>query len=194
MISASESHELQRELQAGRRQSEQIRQTLGKAETEAERRKKREVERAFKSVGEHWENKGKKFDGESARELLAKKGGEPEPSLPYLILWIALLMDALDMLSLTLVMKFVLLPLEVLFWIIFTLWFMGKMSGRWWKKGLIKWLLKRCLIPLVEIFVPGLDFLLPGQTIMVLMAHYRHKGIVILINESLEILHKHKVV
>lgn len=112
------------------------------------------------------------------------------PPFPFLIVLMAVFKDVIDfLLNLTLIAA----PLPVissfLVGVVLFFWVLGKASGGWWKKRLIKWLWTRYVITLLIELVPFVN-IVPATTIFILMAHYREKKIVRIINGVLEELRK----
>ena len=67
-------------------------------------------------------------------------------------------------------------------------WVLGKMSGGWYKKMFIRWMLTWFVVTCLGENTPFLN-MLPVTTIFVLMVHFRETKIVKLINDALEALH-----
>lgn len=112
------------------------------------------------------------------------------PPFPFLIVLMAVFKDVIDfLLNLTLIAA----PLPVissfLVGVVLFFWILGKASGGWWKKRLIKWLWTRYVITLLIELIPFVN-IIPATTIFILMAHYREKKIVRIINGVLGELRK----
>ncbi len=136
----------------------------------------------------------------SVQEFLASKGGDVElgdllkgaptvSTFPILIFGGAFIKDLLDALDFTIVGMIFVFFFTIIFSFILSLWCLGKISGGFWKKAMIKWLLKRVGIFLVLEFVPFLQ-IVPATTVFVLMVHYRETKIAKIMNEGLEQLHR----
>lgn len=128
---------------------------------------------------EHYEY----FD-EGEEELLVTEPVE-KPRFPLLIVLAAASKDTLDILEFTIIGAILTVPLSLLLGLVLFIWCLGKISGGWWKKALIKWLWKRYVFTLIIEFIP-LFKIIPATTIFVLMAHYREKKIVKIANLALE--------
>ncbi|MFZ2253154.1 MAG: hypothetical protein WAW13_03205 [Minisyncoccia bacterium] len=148
-----------------------------------EKRRYQNIQRIF-SEGEETIDAG---DTEILREMKTEK--VPLPPFPYFIFSIALLKDIVDVIAtITLVGIVLSMALSFLFALILFIWTMGKMSGGWWKKKLINYILVRYSITIAIEFIPGVN-IIPTTTIFILMAHYRETKIVKLLNLALEELH-----
>jgi hypothetical protein len=123
-------------------------------------------------------------------EIMEMKGEKtPLPPFPYFIFTIAVLKDIVDVIATITVVGIVLsMALSFLFALILFMWTMGKMSGGWWKKKLINYILVRYGITIIIEFIPGVN-IIPTTTIFILMAHYRETKIVKLMNLALEKMH-----
>jgi len=149
------------------------------------------IDWAFSRIRELFESKDEKFEDEDAELLLTKL--PPRPSFPFIILGASITKDILDWpLDLSLILTVVAFFISVAMGLILTFWCMGKISGGWWKKALIKWLWVRFFTMMAIEIIPFVQ-LVPANTIFVLMAYYKEKKIVKLFEEALEILHKNGV-
>lgn len=145
------------------------------------------IQRVFSEGGETIDD----GDMEIIREMKTEK--VPLPPFPYFIFSIALLKDIVDVIAtITLVGIVLSMALSFLFALILFIWTMGKMSGGWWKKKLINYILVRYSITIAIEFIPGVN-IIPTTTIFILMAHYRETKIVKLLNLALEELHSRGV-
>jgi len=125
---------------------------------------------------------------ESDAQLLIKE--KPvEPNFPFIMLSIAILKDILDAADLSVIGVIVTTPITFVIAIVLFIWILGKLSGGWWKKGMIRWLWTRYILAMAIEFTP-FGKMIPATTILILMAHYREKKIVILLNGALEQLRK----
>lgn len=131
--------------------------------------------------------KGENFDAEDANDVLRDP---PEPvHFPFLIAGISAFKDVTDALDITIAGIIVTTLLSVFVSLTLFFWFWGKMKGRWWKKAMMKFIVRRFFLMLGIELLPFLKFI-PMTTIFVLMAHYKEKKIVRLMNLALEIMHK----
>lgn len=145
------------------------------------------IRSAYKRIGDIWSSEDEEFGVADAEEL--ESGNVPEHvPFPIFMFGLAVLSDALDVAKniLPLFGWVLLLPLKLCIAIIFFIWFFSKLSGTMWKKILLR------MIIMWALELTPLDFV-PTQTVMVLMAHYRQTKIVRLMNNALEIMHKHKL-
>lgn len=110
---------------------------------------------------------------------------ESQPSFPYLILAAAITKDVIDSVQFTIVAAIIVLPFAIMISLILLVWVLGKASGGWWKKKIIRWLWNRYMLTVIIECLPLLS-IVPASTIFVLMAHYRETKIVQLFNTALE--------
>lgn len=127
------------------------------------------------------------YDENDAKLLVKEK--PVEPSFPFIMLPIAILKDVLDVGDILVIGVVVTTAISFVVAIVIFLWILGKLSGGWWKKGMIRWLWTRYIIAIAIEFTP-FGKIIPATTILVLMAHYRDKKVVILLNGALEHLHR----
>lgn len=140
--------------------------------------------RALSSVQEFLASKGGDVDMEDL-----SKGALPASGFPLLIFGGAFVKDMLDALDFTIVGTIVVFFVTIVFSIILALWCLGKVSGGFWKKAMIGWVLKRAGIFLMLEFMPFLQ-IVPATMIFVLMVYYRETKIGKIMNEGLEQLHR----
>jgi hypothetical protein len=147
------------------------------------------IARSYDAVAELFASRGETFEDEDAQKL--EEGDAPKkPSFPFMIVMVSVLKDILDWpLDLTVVLAIAAFCLSIFLGLILAFWTMGKISGGWWKKSLIRWLWLRFFIMLGIELIPFVN-LAPANTIFVLMAHYKETKIVKLFDEALEILHR----
>lgn len=163
-------------------EEQEIRQFQALQELKAKRdRTIKEIEESF-----HKANEGD-FEDEEKKELLINP--PKRPGFPFLIVGVAALKDLLDTLDVTGIGVFFTTVLSLILALIMGLWSFGKMSGGWWKKRLIRWLLIRYLLVVIIEFIPGIK-IIPTNTIFIIMAHNKEKKIVQLFNLALEKLKK----
>lgn len=111
------------------------------------------------------------------------------PQFPFIIVLMAIFKDIVDFLNLTLVGAPIPVVAAFIVGIVLFFWVLGKASGGWWKKKLIKWLWNRYIVALLIEFIPFIN-MVPATTIFILLAHYREKKLVKAINFALEQLKK----
>lgn len=146
-----------------------------------------ETDTRYAVIGELFASKGEKFEEEDAEKL--DSGPPTHPHFPSIITSVAVLKDLLDIpLDLSLVLTVAVFFLSLALALILAFWCMGKISGGWWKKSLIRWLWIRFFMMAVIEFIPFVQ-MVPANTIFVLMAHYKETKIVKLFNQALEIMH-----
>lgn len=124
-------------------------------------------------------------DGDEA--LLNEKPPE-NPPFPILIFLVAILKDLLDVLDVSLIGIIVTTLTSLCLGVILAFWVLGKASGGWWKKKLIKWLWKRYAMMFIMEMIPFFK-MIPATTIFILMAHYREKKLVKVANLIFEEMH-----
>ncbi len=111
------------------------------------------------------------------------------PDFPYIMVSLAILKDVLDAGDFFVVGIIVTTILSFTIALVLFLWFLGKLSGGWWKKKMVAWLWTRYAVAIFIEFVPFLK-IIPATTILVFMAHYRETKIVQFLNSALENLRK----
>lgn len=109
----------------------------------------------------------------------------PLPDFPYMIVSLAIFKDILDFGDVIIVGIIITTALSFLIGVVLFFWTMGKVSGGWWKKRLIKKLWTKYVFAIAIEFIPFLK-IIPTTTIFVLLAHYDETKVVKLINASLE--------
>lgn len=150
----------------------------------------RSVKHQYRNIQKTFEDAGETIDTTDIEEVMEMKSEKASlPPFPYFIFTIAVLKDIIDVIATITVVGIVLsVALSFLFALILFFWTMGKMSGGWWKKRLIKYLLIRYGITIAIEFIPGVN-IIPTTTIFILMAHYHETKIVKLLNTALEKMH-----
>lgn len=114
---------------------------------------------------------------------------EPTPPFPTLIFMAAVFKDFLDIPGEFGIITIILTTfLSIILSVVFFVWAMGKISGGFWKKRLIRWLWIRYVAMFVIEIIPFFK-IVPTFTIFILMVYYKEKKIVILFNKFLEELH-----
>jgi hypothetical protein len=111
-----------------------------------------------------------------------------KPSFPGIVLSLALIKDILDAGDFTGIGIVVTTALSFLISLVLFLWLLGKVSGGWWKKKLIRGLWVRYALAVFIEFIPFVK-LIPATTILVLMAHFREPKVVQALNGALERIH-----
>lgn len=130
---------------------------------------------------------GEFLEPEDAEQLVVERPVAPD--FPYFMVAIAVLKDFLDVpADLSVVAIPMSTALSFLIALVLFFWLLGKMSGGWWKKKLIRWLWVRYIIAIAIEFIPVLK-IVPATTILVLMAHFRETKIVRAFDASLQRLH-----
>lgn len=166
------------------------RRTRSTSDQQSEETRRNALKRRYQNIQRIFSEGGETIDDGDVgiiRELKTEK--VPLPPFPYFIFSIALLKDIVDVIAtITLVGIVLSMALSFLFALILFFWTMGKMSGGWWKKRLINYILVRYGITIAIEFIPGVN-IIPTTTIFILMAHYRETKIVKLLNLALEELH-----
>lgn len=137
---------------------------------------RRELEELARTEGVAYE--------EGNEELLVKNPPE-KPPFPGIILSIALLKDLLDAAEITGIGVLITTALSFLIGLVLFLWTLGKLSGGWWKKKLVRKVFIKYGLAITIEFLPVLK-LIPTATIFVLMAHYDETKVVRLLNGALE--------
>ena len=134
-------------------------------------------------------SKNEELGEEDINQML--KDPPSSPSFPIFIVTTAIIKDFLDFPGEALIVTIVLTTIASFgMGIIILFWMLGKMSGGFWKKAMIKWFWKRYLLAMMLELIPFVK-MVPATTILVLMAHYRETKLVKLMNGGLEILHRH---
>ncbi len=145
------------------------------------------LDRALAHAQELFASKKVKLGVEEATQIIEAKPSSV-PTFPFMMFSLGLLKDALDFLDLTLVGTLFAFLFSVIFGFIFFFWSMGKISGGWWKKGLISWLWKRIVIVALIEFIPFVQ-MVPATALLILLAHYHETKLAKLINLALEQIH-----
>lgn len=142
------------------------------------------VARTFAEVGELFSSKGEQFKQEDAEQLVSEPAPQI-PSFPNLMFGMALVKDLLDVLDFTIVGAVFTFFFSIVFAFALALWSLGKISGGWWKKVLIRKLLVRYAITITLEMIPFIK-IVPANMVFVLLAHYHETKIAKLFNEALE--------
>ncbi len=148
-----------------------------------------DLKRLYRDVRQIFKEGDINVDDSELRELSEMKVGKIEkPIFPYFILGVSVIKDLLDIpANLSIVGIPFAMALSLICSLVIFFWIWGKMSGGWWKKRLLRWLFVRFFIMFgVELIVS----IIPTTTIFTLMAYYREKKIVKLINLALEEMHR----
>jgi hypothetical protein len=128
------------------------------------------------------------YQSGDVENLLSTKKVELPP-FPLFMFIIAVLKDLIDIADITLVGVIITTIASVIFSVILFFWLFGKVSGKWWKKRVFKWLWKRYVAAIIIEFIPFLK-IAPTMAIFVIMAHRRETKVVRAINFALEELKK----
>ena len=146
------------------------------------------IRRALDEVATLFSSRGEQFTNEDADQL-TKEPAPSIPSFPYLMVFAGIIKDMVDVLDFTIVGTIAVFFFSLIFSFILMFWCLGKISGGWWKRGMIRWVLKRLAFCIgIEMF-PFVQ-LIPATTTFILLAHFRETKIAKLFNEGLERLHK----
>ena len=116
---------------------------------------------------------------------LVVKDPPRESGFPVVIFLLAIVKDLFDILELTVVGIIITKILSVLFGIVLFFWCLGKLSGGWWKKKLIRYIWKRYIIAMAIEAIPFIA-IIPANMIFILMVHNREKKVVKIFNSLLE--------
>lgn len=150
-----------------------------------------EITRTMKEIREVFNSEKEDFDEEDALDVL---NNPPDPvHFPIFIFTLSVTKDALDMLDLTLIGIVVTTLFTIFTSITIFFWMFGKVKGKWWKKKILRFLIRRSIIMIFGEMLPFIK-MIPTTTIFVLMAHYKEKKIVRLMNVALEMMHKGGIV
>ncbi len=145
------------------------------------------VARAYGDIGELFSSKGECFKPEDAEQLVTEAPPQV-PSFPTLMFGMALVKDMLDVLDFTVIGVIATFLFSIVFAFALALWSLGKISGGWWKKILIRKLLVRFAITFAIEMIPFIR-IVPTNIVFVLLAHYHETKVAKLFNEALERLH-----
>lgn len=116
----------------------------------------------------------------------------PLPPFPFVMLTIAIMKDIIDVPGELSVIGIVLTTaLSLVIALVLFFWFMGKVSGKWWKGRMVSWLWKRYVFAIALEFIPFFK-IVPATTILVLMAHFRETKTVKILNSAMEAIHSAK--
>jgi hypothetical protein len=149
---------------------------------------------ALRGIREIFRRNGEKLETAEEEAIVRSVPAPEEPSLPFFILYASVCKDLLDftLVELTGVGYVIVVILSWMLWVVLFFWFLGKINGTWWKGILIKRLWLWLVLVLVVESVPLLK-IVPTNTILVLMAHYREKKMVKLITLAMELWHKYEI-
>lgn len=153
-----------------------------------EKRRQATIARTYAEIGELFSSKGERFAHEDAEQLVTEQPPQI-PSFPILMFGMACIKDALDVLDFTGVGVVATFFFTLVFAFALALWSLGKISGGWWKKMLIRKLLVRFAITLTIEMVPFVK-IVPTNVVFVLLAHFHETKVARLFNEALERLHR----
>lgn len=146
-----------------------------------------DVVRTFQEIREVFSAEHEEFDEEDAIEVL---NNPPDPvHFPIFIFVLSVVKDIMDMLDLTLIGIIVTTLFSIFASITIFFWMFGKVKGKWWKKKILRFLIRRAIIMICAEVLPFIK-MIPTTTIFVLMAHYKEKKIVRLMNIALEMMRK----
>jgi len=147
----------------------------------------REARKTLGEIKDIFKDNRETFDDADVDNLLSSP---PEkPSFPIFILTAALIKDVIDVVDITGVGAIVTTVFSLILAVILFVWCLGKLSGGWWKRALIRWLWTVVIIAIFIEMIPVVK-MIPANTIFILMAYYKEKKIVKLLNLALEKMHK----
>lgn len=150
-----------------------------------------EITRTMKEIREIFNSEKEDFDEEDALDVL---NNPPDPvHFPIFIFALSVTKDIIDMFDLTLIGIVVTTLFSVFATITIFFWMFGKVKGKWWKKKILRYLIRRSIIMICVEIMPFVK-MIPTTTIFVFMAHYKEKKIVRLMNVALEMMHKGGIV
>lgn len=145
------------------------------------------LHRVINKIKDIFHKEGESFEDKDLKAL--SKGTPEKPTFPIIMLSVAIIKDITDLpQEISVIGTIPGFFLSVLATIILFFWLWNKMSGKWWKKPMISAL---WTVFIGGSFVECTPFLrvIPAETIIVLMAYYREKKTVRLLNLALEELH-----
>lgn len=148
------------------------------------------LKNTYRNIQKLFRDGGQEITDSEVRELSELKTKSIDtPPFPYFIFCIALLKDVIDVVATLIIVGIPFaFALSFLMALVLFFWVMGKMSGGWWKKRLIRSILVRYGIMVAIEFIPGVS-IVPTTTIFILMAHFREEKLVKLLNRGLEQMH-----
>lgn len=152
------------------------------------------VREGIRGIRQIFKKGGEDIGNEQEVSIIRNDPPPPSPELPWFALYCSICKDLLDftLIELTGVGYVVVLILGWILWVFLFFWFLGKMNGTWWRSFLIK----RFWVWMVGVFVlESIPFLkiIPANTILVLMAHYREKKMVKLVMLAMDLWHKYEI-
>jgi hypothetical protein len=112
-----------------------------------------------------------------------------KPNFPNLLFTAAVLKDVLDCLDLTFVGILLTTLLGLFLGVAVFIWCLGKISGGWWRKAMIRLLIWGFIILFFAEIIPYVK-IIPVNSIFILMVYFREKKIVRLFNLLLEKMHE----
>jgi hypothetical protein len=154
------------------------------------RRAQREALRA-QALEELAHEHNMQIDAEDLK-ITARNIPKEEP-FPIFIFLIALMKDMVDLIAnLSFFGIFLIWVGSFFMSVVLFLWFLGKMQGKWWKKRMLTWAIRRALLALALESMPIFS-IIPATTILVIMTHNRETKIVRMLSQVLETLHSHRL-
>lgn len=146
------------------------------------------ISRVLRDIKADFSDKGEEFNSNDLEKLVTTPP-PTTPPFPFLILSLAILKDFLDGLAnLTVILVIGTTILGFAVGLAIAIWMFGKLSGGWWKKAMMRWIWIRLGLAITIEIIPFVQ-VIPANTIIVLMAHYKEVKIVRLFNRALERLH-----
>ena len=145
------------------------------------------LDSAFERIREIFKDRGENLDNKDEESLLSADEKPIIPDFPFIIVMLAILKDVAIDGPLTFSIIFGIFTPIVSFAlaVILFFWVLGKLSGGWWKKKLIRWIWMRYIAAIAIELIPWINAI-PATTIFILMAHYRNKKLVQLFDLALE--------
>ena len=142
---------------------------------------------AVGEIKDFFEESKETFTDEDAKMVMS---APPKLSdFPTFIFFVSLVKDILDIpLELSVIGIIVTTLLSAIIYVILFFWSLGKLSGGWWKKRLIKKLWRRFIICGVIEFLLPVPWIkmIPANVIFTLMTHYSETKLVKMLNLALE--------
>lgn len=152
------------------------------------------IKEGIHGIRQIFKKNGEDLGSEEEAAIIRDDPPPPWPELPWFALYCSICKDLIDftLIELTGVGYVVVLILGWILWVFLFFWFLGKMNGTWWRSLLIK----RFWVWMVGVFVlESIPFLkiIPANTILVLLAHYKEKKVVRLIMLAMDLWHKYEI-
>jgi hypothetical protein len=150
----------------------------------------RELDKILEKVRDIFRDHGE--DLASGEENLIISAPKKLPRFPWIIVYFSVVKDLLDGLDFTGIGAIVTTIISLIASIVLLIWGLGKLSGGWWKKDMIRRLWRNLVITILGEFIPLLK-IIPATLIFTLMTHFRETKVVKLFNLALETLREYNV-